>query len=363
MTDQLCAIESMRHSVFCAEPSGVPSSKYARRYHSPSHAPSAPSLSLAACALYVLACWASPRDSATPRTDRAARRETSRATRSRRGPVRPLRPCRRSNRRYPSAATHGRPSASSARLRACSARKSRAPHSGARAFRTRCASSGPGARCEMSGAVCVEDAPVARHARVLQRRIHQPEAIVLDARAHALPTRLVPPVLHVAFGKLPAGGTNDVIARDSRHRSAETPARPAAGPGIRTPLQTGRTPSARGSRQPNVWYTSHRFVRIFSAASGVSTSMHASRSFHRSMTAVKAASTAPGARYARNKRTRGSSSSFPSPSKNVTSIDSPGATLDRDLHRATGIERGARRARADGRTPWRADPTRCRCGR
>ena len=35
-TDQLCAIESMRHSALPAEPSGEPSSKYARRYHSPS---------------------------------------------------------------------------------------------------------------------------------------------------------------------------------------------------------------------------------------------------------------------------------------------------------------------------------------
>ncbi len=37
-TDQLCAIESIWHSAFLLDPSGVPSSKYARRYHSPSHA-------------------------------------------------------------------------------------------------------------------------------------------------------------------------------------------------------------------------------------------------------------------------------------------------------------------------------------
>ena len=35
-TAQLCAIESILHSVFAAEPSGVPSSKYPRRYQSPS---------------------------------------------------------------------------------------------------------------------------------------------------------------------------------------------------------------------------------------------------------------------------------------------------------------------------------------
>ena len=34
--DQLCEIASIWHSSFVAEPSGVPSSKYARRYHSPS---------------------------------------------------------------------------------------------------------------------------------------------------------------------------------------------------------------------------------------------------------------------------------------------------------------------------------------
>src|SRR5689334_4207396 len=37
-TDQLCEIESIRHSSFSEEPRGVPSSNQARRYHSPSHA-------------------------------------------------------------------------------------------------------------------------------------------------------------------------------------------------------------------------------------------------------------------------------------------------------------------------------------
>ena len=38
ITLQLCAIESILHSSLVREPSGDPSSKYARRYHSPSHA-------------------------------------------------------------------------------------------------------------------------------------------------------------------------------------------------------------------------------------------------------------------------------------------------------------------------------------
>jgi len=44
-TAQDCAIESMRHSSFAAEPNGSPSSKKARRYQSPSH----PSRSSEAC--------------------------------------------------------------------------------------------------------------------------------------------------------------------------------------------------------------------------------------------------------------------------------------------------------------------------
>ena len=36
MTAHDCAIESIRHSVFCRDPHGRPSSSNARRYHSPS---------------------------------------------------------------------------------------------------------------------------------------------------------------------------------------------------------------------------------------------------------------------------------------------------------------------------------------
>src|ERR1700754_1524883 len=37
-TDQLCAMASIRHSSFAADPSGVPSSNHARLYQSPSQA-------------------------------------------------------------------------------------------------------------------------------------------------------------------------------------------------------------------------------------------------------------------------------------------------------------------------------------
>ena len=60
-TAQACAMASMRHSAFAVEPSGVPSSKYARRYHAPSHAASAAAfkrhhaIAVAACALVLAA--------------------------------------------------------------------------------------------------------------------------------------------------------------------------------------------------------------------------------------------------------------------------------------------------------------------
>ena len=140
ITDQLCAIESMRHSTFCADPSGVPSSKYARRYHAPSHAASSGVFEprrvrpIGTRLLRVAARVCIRRERSEQRGEKPAEPDAFAAPL-----LRPLRPCRRSSRRCPSAATHGRPSASSARLHACNARKSRSRHRGARAFRTRCA--------------------------------------------------------------------------------------------------------------------------------------------------------------------------------------------------------------------------------
>ena len=77
MTAHDCAIASMRHSSLSCEPSGVPSSKYARRYHAPSHACSSaarPSLARAPGASSARS-W-SPRASATRREiERRAREE------------------------------------------------------------------------------------------------------------------------------------------------------------------------------------------------------------------------------------------------------------------------------------------------
>ncbi len=64
-TAQDWAMESIRHSAFSAEPSGVPSSKYARRYQSPSQpAASSAGLSAAACARHASARARSPRAAA-----------------------------------------------------------------------------------------------------------------------------------------------------------------------------------------------------------------------------------------------------------------------------------------------------------
>src|SRR5476649_2377381 len=65
-TPQLCEIESIWHSSFSCDPSGVPSSKYARRYHSPSQAlASTLAASFTASSRQNWANVASPRSTAT----------------------------------------------------------------------------------------------------------------------------------------------------------------------------------------------------------------------------------------------------------------------------------------------------------
>ena len=62
----------------------------------------------------------------------------------------------------------------------------------------------------------IEDVVIARHARVFHRRVHEPQTIVLDARAYTFTTRLVPPVLSIALRKLASRGADDVAACDGR---------------------------------------------------------------------------------------------------------------------------------------------------
>ena len=105
-TLQDCAMKSIWHSSELREPSGVPSSKLPRRYHSPSQAAfSSACFSLSAClsqALRALGVALRPGD--RRRSCRASSAGTSRARRSRPCPPRRRGSCRRSSRRRGSAA-------------------------------------------------------------------------------------------------------------------------------------------------------------------------------------------------------------------------------------------------------------------
>ena len=62
---------------------------------------------------------------------------------------------------------------------------------------------------------------VAGGAHVLGDHERQPQQIVGAAAAQAAAGRLVPPVLHVAFDELPAGGAQQVLARQVRPRQQQ----------------------------------------------------------------------------------------------------------------------------------------------
>ena len=63
---------------------------------------------------------------------------------------------------------------------------------------------------------------VAGDAHVFGHHEGQPQQIVGAAAAQAAAGRLVPPVLHVAFDELPAGGAQDVLARQVRARNTSS---------------------------------------------------------------------------------------------------------------------------------------------
>ena len=67
----------------------------------------------------------------------------------------------------------------------------------------------------------VEHRCIAGRLHVLQRRVDEPQPIVRKARAHALPARLVPPVLDVSFAELPRRGVEQVVPRESRRREQQ----------------------------------------------------------------------------------------------------------------------------------------------
>jgi hypothetical protein len=69
--------------------------------------------------------------------------------------------------------------------------------------------------------IFIQHRVVARGGDVLERRVHQPESIVREARAHTLPARLVPPVLDVAFDKLTRGRTQQMRADEGGRRKPQ----------------------------------------------------------------------------------------------------------------------------------------------
>ncbi len=62
----------------------------------------------------------------------------------------------------------------------------------------------------------IEDTRVTGCSYVFGDDVRQPEQIVGTTRAESTAGRLVPPVLHVAFGKLPSCGAKEVLARKVR---------------------------------------------------------------------------------------------------------------------------------------------------
>ena len=110
-TAQDCAIESIWQAAFRAEPSGVPSSKYARRYQSPSQAlaSTAAAQLLGARRGRSAARVESPRPRPGRRTGGTRRSRTRPARRSRPCRRRRRGSCRRSSRRCPSAAGRAAP--------------------------------------------------------------------------------------------------------------------------------------------------------------------------------------------------------------------------------------------------------------
>ena len=48
----------------------------------------------------------------------------------------------------------------------------------------------------------IEHGVVCRRPQIVQQRMRQPQQVVAEVRAHARPTRFVPPMLNVTFDKL-----------------------------------------------------------------------------------------------------------------------------------------------------------------
>jgi hypothetical protein len=78
----------------------------------------------------------------------------------------------------------------------------------------------PRSRLE-EGHPLVQDLVIPARADILGHDVRQPQQIVGAAGAEPAARRLVPPVLHVAFDELPAGGPQQVRARQIRPREGQ----------------------------------------------------------------------------------------------------------------------------------------------
>ena len=252
------AIESIRHSALLAEPSGVPSSKKARRYQSPSQPcaleRAAQRLHVRPPALGTRRARRAPRRSATKRGERRDA-GTSRARRSRPAPRGRRGSCRRSSRRSRSAAGRGR---RPPRLRSMRPRRS-----ARRAIADLATSAPAGSRRRPGPAASarsleerdrlVEDRRVAGDREVAVDGVGQPEPVVGDARADAAAGRRMPPVLDVALDELTRRGAQEVLAGELALRRRSARSRPGAGRGSRTRRRPGRSAARAQSRQASVW--------------------------------------------------------------------------------------------------------------
>ncbi len=194
----------MRHSAFSRDPSAVPSSKYARRYHSPSQASS----TLARELLRVCAIERGVTGVAAGVGQGRERRQN--------GEQEPREPhafaaalwrrpcsCRRSSRRFRSTAGRAIPTSRFSATARTQCSYSDARWSEIEGCSYASCSSGWSSRPSRNDTSSSSTASISSGRHVMQRRVDQPQPIVGEPRPHAFPAGLVPPVLHVAFDELP----------------------------------------------------------------------------------------------------------------------------------------------------------------
>ena len=267
MTPQDWAIESIRHSSLDADPSGVPSSKKARRYQSPSQpVPLESDLQRgrvrppAARPVRLAARLGEAREVPEIRAEEPAEPDAL-ALAAGADPIHPVVPVAASHQGQPVAA--GREAAVE-RPRAVLEERRRLSGNlrfeiAFRLFRLE-------RRAREKRNRLVEDGVIARDLDVVVHGVGEPEQVVGDPGPHAFAGRFVPPVLDVSLLELPRRGPQQVGARQlaprdrERHGVLELVAKSPRAPC----LVEGRTrPEAAGERlikEPAVQHQVHRPV-------------------------------------------------------------------------------------------------------